>query len=1037
MSFKVPEYSPTPSTPDTKANGGKNNYSFGPYPSTTPAGLPSYSTSSETAQHFMGDSLIRFDDSPTKQPIFSQQGPTRSGILTGTNDMASMFNTGLHPLSPPPKIDQEDNVDVDMESSSDSQRSEEIDDDVVEEEEEEEEGEREEGGREEEEAEYENEQEMVDYNPQLERSDDEDLEHDDCDRLSATPQSSKDDLLELPDSNWLQRSHTGVTSKYEKIARDMYSRIDVQSIEESDDIILATEGILANLIDEDSPDTAKKPVLDDLLSTTSSKLVKIWENYDKQTAVYSSEEYTTSVGPPAHALSFTKANFLASLALKIYHPPKSSSAFTAREMPLPQRLLEWMEEHHNPYPNQYKVIQSHKPSPASHSLFWDTVFNCLIRGKVTDVANMIRDAGWSHVKNDPDNLRESQSQTSYSDVTMKNIEKVISATIQTLLNCPASRGDWNSLNNDWKLFRLRTSQALEDLRDFTEGRSQAEEGRDSSIADSGSYSRAATKAKSLIPWHLYQNIVTIYNILMGDKSSILAIAQDWCEATISLVAWWNEENKDRNVSLSSLRQLPRLPNKAASPATFDKKLRISFEIATSDATDNNINSANEVEVALASLFEKDIESVIGFLRGWSGPISCAVAEIASLAGWLPKPEERSLIRMGSLDQDDFELLGIISSPSKNDGVKDRTLITYAKNVAKRGELRSTARPQDPIAGWQVAIAIFGRLDSVERSSEIIWEFLQELSLQDSKTVKKLLEVLNRIGLTRHAESAAQSYADELAEQSSKYGEALYYYALAHQESKVKEVLAMLMSHSLVQSRAYPSAADLDPYLRDLIASPKKALSDMASQDVEAARLLHKSLSGYATLRTFYDLRDRDLARKSDAALPLITVISSSSDNIRGGLYDSESSAVVNTEFLLALLGEASVLINQADFSLTAPQIDVLLRAIEDLQTVPTHVYAACVDFLNTVLAFDHPHKGPMSVDNLRKSTTSHNGASHFSKSLTNARAGSRAEGAEKRGWDWREGMVPGITGEDLLKKLRLGLAKDLARTWLSEVDNQA
>lgn len=38
----------------------------------------------------------------------------------------------------------------------------------------------------------------------------------------------------------------------------------------------------------------------------------------------------------------------------------------------------------------------------------------------------------------------------------------------------------------------------------------------------------------------------------------------------------------------------------------------------------------------------------------------------------------------------------------------------------------------------------------------------------------------------------------------------------------------------------------------------------------------------------------------------------------------------------------------------------------------------------------------------------------------------------KRGWDWRNGLAEEAKGEDVLRMLRLGLAKDIARHWISE-----
>lgn len=37
---------------------------------------------------------------------------------------------------------------------------------------------------------------------------------------------------------------------------------------------------------------------------------------------------------------------------------------------------------------------------------------------------------------------------------------------------------------------------------------------------------------------------------------------------------------------------------------------------------------------------------------------------------------------------------------------------------------------------------------------------------------------------------------------------------------------------------------------------------------------------------------------------------------------------------------------------------------------------------------------------------------------------------EKRGWDWRLGMRDRVKGDDVLRILRLGLAKEVARAWV-------
>ena len=94
-------------------------------------------------------------------------------------------------------------------------------------------------------------------------------------------------------------------------------------------------------------------------------------------------------------------------------------------------------------------------------------------------------------------------------------------------------------------------------------------------------------------------------------------------------------------------------------------------------------------------------------------------------------------------------------------------------------------------------------------------------------------------------------------------------------------------------------------------------------DPKAAEMLHTYLTGYATLRKFYDLRDEDInlekgqkptvrpnARKIAAATALLAVINSAADNIYGGLYDESRASVVQVDGLLSLLGEALVFVDR-------------------------------------------------------------------------------------------------------------------------------
>ncbi|KAH8599399.1 hypothetical protein B0O99DRAFT_683371 [Bisporella sp. PMI_857] len=868
------------------------------------------------------------------------------------------------------------------------------------------------------------------------------------------------DLLATPagfrDTRGLGFSVREKTGIYGKLAKDTCGRLGAPVVDESDTVILNTEALVTRLYDEDPEDEI---TLHNTLMVISRDLTALWASYHRETAIHDSQEYTSTIGPGQRASNFAKANFLAGLTLQIHHPPaeniKSSELPVLK--PLPQILLEWLDEHHDPLPSQFEEIQAHRPSPANHALFWDTILNGLLRGRVVAVVEVLSNAGWKHAQGDADDIRDHRT-AGYKGIALANIEKVITAAVQVLNSCPAVHDNWDTRGDDWTIFRVRASHALENLRNFAEGKN-----RDSNeISDFGisggtdTYSRTARKAESQVPWYIYQQLQSLYGLLIGDSNVLLSNAQDWCEATVGLLVWWDDGREDRRVGLGRSKAGQRPSMRYTDSEMYLRKLRRAFDTATAESSELQVDSSNPIELGLASLLEGDNEAVVGLLRAWSGPVSSAVAEIASAAGWLPHAEPQSLIAMESLDQEDLDLLGVNSSPSKADGAKDQTLIAYARAVSQRGKLKTRTVSRD---GWEIALAVLGRLESESRSKEMVGDFLKRLSLDSATTVDKAWQLLHRIGMGDHAESVAESYANVLANSTHKYGEALWYYALAHKAQKAKDVLDLLISYSLMQSTAFPTDSELDDYLRRLIAAPKNTLVELSRMDVEAAELLHLNLSGYATLRRFYILRDQEvntpigekpqlgsIARKEEAAAALLAVITSSDDNIRGGLFDEERGAVVGVDYLLALLGESMVFVNQSRSSLTVTQIDILLKAIEDLQTVGPRVYTACSEFLQAVIASGQGLKGSSPSDMLRKSVSNLSGTSNFSlvgssmvasqlkQSMSSS--GVLVKGNVKRGWDWRSGISATTTAEDVLRILRLGLAKDLAKAWLVEVDNR-
>lgn len=155
---------------------------------------------------------------------------------------------------------------------------------------------------------------------------------------------------------------------------------------------------------------------------------------------------------------------------------------------------------------------------------------------------------------------------------------------------------------------------------------------------------------------------------------------------------------------------------------------------------------------------------------------------------------------------------------------------------------------------------------------------------------------------------------------------------------------------LVQSAAFPARASLDPQLAMIINDQRAAITKLSKIDSEAALLIATYLSGYATLRKFYELRDeqegdevksgfRPYARKREAAKALLALIESAADSIRGGLFDAEVETVVQVDTLMALLCEVLPLMNRK--SISQPFHTPSLTLYDRQETSPPNPRVAC------------------------------------------------------------------------------------------------
>ena len=134
---------------------------------------------------------------------------------------------------------------------------------------------------------------------------------------------------------------------------------------------------------------------------------------------------------------------------------------------------------------------------------------------------------------------------------------------------------------------------------------------------------------------------------------------------------------------------------------------------------------------------------------------------------------------------------------------------------------------------------------------------------------------------------------------------------------------------------------------------------------------------------------------------------------------------------------------EPDILLSLPQCFSVLKAIEDLQTVARRIYSQCEECFRSTVAARQGQAKPGSPRALLKKTmssaTSSSSFFEIRKSMVqlessgtndSTRALVKSEETSRRGWDWRKGLGDNAKGEDVLRVLRLGLAKDIAKHWM-------
>ncbi|EXJ76841.1 hypothetical protein A1O3_10486 [Capronia epimyces CBS 606.96] len=856
----------------------------------------------------------------------------------------------------------------------------------------------------------------------------------------------------------------GNDSVVPNLARELAARAQSAHLTEPDEVILRTEQILRQL-DEQTQylrDNAR------ILRAITDHVYLLLPEWQRFVEIDRPSLDSSDIGPQPSATPFAKANYLASLLLALHHPPPSSDGMV---LPTPQILLDWLDTYHVSYEPLYGTVASTHPNCTSHDLFWDAVQSLMLRGKFDLVMHLFAEADFRYAASAVD---DGMDEPGYKGAQLQSVQSVIYRARLLLNSCPVVQsGDWNVTGPEWDLFRTQVESELDNLTDLAA--SQNDEDSTSFEAENfglrkpgmSLLGKLGQSTPSALPWTIFQNLKILYSILLGSAEEIAAQSQDWLEAATSLTIWW-DGSVDAAVAQWSF-DVSRANNLAEDVGDLNPyvgRLRDSF-LSVTDPNDNNsfqINAMSPVEVGLGAILQGSPQSALIVLRALSQCVASSIAEIGTKADWI---EADTSARPAGLNEEDLMVLSY-GAPKQGVG-KDDILLGYADRVFEKPILRLA--DGSAVEGWEVAISIVTRLDDREVMHTAVTRFLERLEVVSQDRAEKLTNLCSDLGLQDEARNVSDRFGDYLVNNTAEYGTALLCYARSHASHKIRHLIDLLVSYSLVQSRAYPPEDEMDEGLQSLVQNPKTALSDIAEVDPEAAEMLQFYLVGYACLRRFYALRDEDslpngqgslsnlhpFARKQAASKALVAAINSAADSIYGGLYDPDRQSAIQVDGLLTLLGEATALLASNSASdknvLTSQQIYALLAAIEDLSTVSPRVYEATEECLQAALRNYHGSQPPSPHALLKKSMSSGTnsnfsfsmiGSEMLAKSdLTSTGAGGKSAASSGvlvpeprsdivRGWDWRARFKDkDVVGRDVVKVLRLGLAGELSMVELT------
>ncbi|PWW75563.1 hypothetical protein C7212DRAFT_21176, partial [Tuber magnatum] len=265
-----------------------------------------------------------------------------------------------------------------------------------------------------------------------------------------------------------------------------------------------------------------------------------------------------------------------------------------------------------------------------------------------------------------------------------------------------------------------------------------------------------------------------------------------------------------------------------------------------------LDPTNELELAAGACLVWDPNVVVQVMPKFSLLVASALVEICGVAGSIQRgkigSEATTRRMMGGFDEEELAVFGMNRGPGTEAEKADGVVKAYATGLFGVEWVDEKAQ----VEGWEVAVGVLYR---VRGGRETSGKLLTQLELTSKERVEKLLTYCGENNLEDEASEIAASFAERLSGTTS-YGDSLHFFALANDRFSLHNILTKLTTSSLLHSTPSPAPSSLDPVLSDLLKTPTSIPSP----------ILRFELSGYATLRNFYESRDSGDHRRAVNAL---------------------------------------------------------------------------------------------------------------------------------------------------------------------------